>query len=84
LSRTGASTATIPLCSHASSPKPSTYLLETTLGPGTPFPTPKHPHLKRFLLSKSRCHIYFEMDEPKQMIRILHVWHGQRERPPKL
>ena len=59
-------------------------LLETTHSPGTPFPTAAHRSLKRLLLRKSRCHIYFEVDEPKQMIRILHIWDGRRERPPKL
>jgi len=59
-------------------------MLETTHSPGSPFPTPRRPHLKRVLLPKSRCHIYFEVDEPRQMIRILHVWDGRRERPPKL
>ncbi len=59
-------------------------LLETTPGPGAPFPTARHAHLKRLLLHKSRCHIYFEIDDAKQMIRILHVWDGRRERAPKL
>jgi len=59
-------------------------LLETTRSPGSPFPTARRPHLKRLLLRKSRCHIYFELDEPRQMIRILHIWDGRRARPPKL
>jgi hypothetical protein len=58
--------------------------LETTPGPGTPFPTPKRPALKRLLLPKSRCHVYFEIDLDKQVVRILHVWDGRRERAPKL
>lgn len=59
-------------------------LLETSRGPGSPFPTEKHPSLKRLLLRKSRCHIYFEIDDSKQMIQILHVWDGRRERAPKI
>ena len=58
--------------------------LETTQGVGSPFPTSRHPSLKRVLLSKSRCHVYFEIDEAKQIIRIVHVWDGRRERAPKL
>ena len=58
-------------------------LLETTPSPGAPFPTTRRPSLKRVLLRKSRCHIYFEVDE-KQTIQILHIWDGRRERPPKL
>ncbi len=48
-------------------------LLETTRSLGSPFPTARRPHLKRLLLRKSRCPIYFEIDEHGQMIRILHV-----------
>ena len=59
-------------------------LLETTRGPGSPFPTPRHPSLKRVLLRKSRCHLYFEIDDRSQTIQILHVWDGRRERTPKL
>jgi hypothetical protein len=58
--------------------------LETTPVPGAPFPTPKRPALKRLLLPTSRCHIYFEIDLDKQIVRILHVWDGRRERAPEL
>ena len=37
-------------------------LLETTPGPGAPFPTTRFPELKRILLPKSRCHIYFDKE----------------------
>jgi len=59
-------------------------LIETTQSPGAPFPTPRHPLLKRVLLRKSRCHLYFEIDDASQSIQILHVWDGRRERAPKL
>jgi hypothetical protein len=58
--------------------------MESVANPGTPFPTEKRPHLRRLLLSKSHSHIYFDIDERKQMIRILHVWDARRARPPKL
>lgn len=51
---------------------------------GVPFPTAKRPALRRLLLPKSRCHIYFEVDEANEAIHILHVWDGRRERGPKL
>jgi hypothetical protein len=51
---------------------------------GTAFPTSSRPKLKRVLLRKSRCHLYFEVDESRQAIQILHVWDGRRERTPKL
>ena len=59
-------------------------LLETTRSPGSPFPTTTHPGLKRILLPKSRCHLYFEIDERRQRIQILHMWDARRGRPPKL
>lgn len=58
--------------------------LETTFGVGAPFSTPRHPSLKRLLLPKSRCHVYFETDDAKQTIQILHIWDARRERAPKL
>jgi hypothetical protein len=58
--------------------------LEASGGVGSPFPTSKRPALKRVLLRKSRCHIYFEVDDVKLAIQILHIWHGRRERAPKL
>jgi hypothetical protein len=59
-------------------------LLEASGVPGSPFPTQKHPRLRRLLLRKSRCHLYFEIDAAHERIEILHVWDGRRERPPKL
>jgi len=59
-------------------------LLETTRSPGSPFPTKKHPKLKRLLLRKSRCHVYFEVDEARAVIEIVQIWDGRRGRLPKL
>jgi len=58
--------------------------LESTPTPGSPFPTAKRPALRRLLMPKSRCHVYFEIDDLKQIIQILHIWDGRRERAPKL
>ncbi|MFT3695464.1 MAG: type II toxin-antitoxin system RelE/ParE family toxin [Kofleriaceae bacterium] len=58
--------------------------LESMSTPGLPFPTNKRPRLRRMLMPKSRCHVYFEVDATKQTIQILHVWDGRRERAPKL
>lgn len=56
--------------------------LETTRGIGAAFPAARHPELRRAVLAKSRCHVYFERVE--EVIRILHVWDGRRGRPPQL
>jgi plasmid stabilization system protein ParE len=59
-------------------------LLETTQSPGAQCATKAHPGLKRILLRKSRCHVYFEINERKQRIQIISVWDARRGRPPKL
>ena len=58
--------------------------LESGTTPGAPFPTMKRPELRRLLLPKSRCHIYFEIDHVNEIIQILHVWDGRRERGPMI
>jgi len=58
--------------------------LETVSSPGTPCPTNRRPQLKRILLEKTKCHVYFVSDQNKQRIDVLHVWDGRRERLPAL
>ncbi|HTA89812.1 MAG TPA: hypothetical protein VK745_09565 [Polyangiaceae bacterium] len=58
--------------------------LETVSNAGTPCPTSRRPQLKRMLLEKTKCHLYFVSDERKQRIDVLHVWDGRRERLPML
>jgi hypothetical protein len=59
-------------------------LLESSNASGAPYPTLKRPALRRMLLRKSQCHLYFEIDESSGTIQILHIWDGRRERGPKL
>jgi plasmid stabilization system protein ParE len=58
--------------------------LETIPHLGTPRPTERRPLLKRLLLEKTKCHVYFEVDEQKEEIRILMIWGAPRGREPKL
>jgi len=60
------------------------HMLETTRSPGSPYRTRGHPKAKRILLRKSSCHVYFEVDEARQIIEILELWSAQRGRSPKL
>lgn len=46
--------------------------------------TARRPKLKRLLMEKSKCHIYFEVDERRETINVITIWNGQREREPKL
>lgn len=59
-------------------------LLATTRSPGSRYPRPGRPALKRLLLRKSYCHVYFTVDERRQVITILEVWDARRGGPPKL
>jgi hypothetical protein len=45
--------------------------LETVSNPGTPCPTNRRPHLKRMLLEKTGCHLYFVSNERNQRIDVL-------------
>jgi len=58
--------------------------LETVSSPGTPCGTPSRPGLRRLLLEKTKCHMYFFVNEQSQWIEVIQVWDGRRERPPKL
>jgi hypothetical protein len=58
--------------------------LESVNSPGTPCGTLKRPNLKRVLLEKTKCHVYFVVNERKQWIEVVQVWDGRREHPPAL
>ncbi|HKY38030.1 MAG TPA: hypothetical protein VJN18_18940 [Polyangiaceae bacterium] len=40
--------------------------LRTVSSPGTPSPTARRPQLRRMLLEKAKCHVYFVIDEREQ------------------
>lgn len=58
--------------------------LETIPHFGTPHPTAGRPQLMRLMLEKTKCHVYFEVDEKKAEIRVLMIWGAPRGREPKL
>jgi hypothetical protein len=58
--------------------------LETVSNPGTPCKSQRRPGLKRMLLEKTKCHVYFVVNERRQWLEVLDVWDGRREQPPKL
>jgi len=58
--------------------------LETIPHLGTPHPTERRPLLKRLMLEKTMCHVYFEVDEQKEEIQILMIGGAPRGREPKL
>ena len=58
--------------------------LETIPHFGTPHPTARRPRLMRLMLEKTKCHVYFEVDDKKAEIRILMIWGAPRGREPNL
>jgi len=40
--------------------------------------------MRRLLLEKSKCHVYFEVDEKQDVLTVIAVWNGQRGQEPKL
>lgn len=59
-------------------------ILGTVRIPGAPWPTSRRPRLRRLLLKKTNRHVYFEIFERKQVVRIVTVWGAPRKPPPKL
>jgi len=50
----------------------------------TPRSTPKRSTLRRFLMEKTKCHLYFEVDEKQRVVKVVAIWNGQRGHEPKL
>jgi plasmid stabilization system protein ParE len=53
-------------------------------GLGTSWPTEKRPDLRRVLMPRTRHHVYFRVDVPKQVVQVLAVWGTPRGRGPRL
>jgi hypothetical protein len=58
--------------------------LETVGNPGTPCGTVRRPGLKRMLVERTSCHVYFVVDIAQQRIDVLELWDARREKTPKL
>lgn len=35
-------------------------------------------------MEKSKCHLYFEVDEKREVLKVLTVWNAQRGQEPRL
>jgi hypothetical protein len=58
--------------------------LETVSNPGTPCATARRPKLRRMLLKRTKCHVYFVVDVAQQRIDVVELWDARREHLPKL
>jgi plasmid stabilization system protein ParE len=52
--------------------------------PGLGNATSRRPTLRRLLLPKSGCHIYFTVDPARRWIEIVDIWDARRVRSPRL
>ncbi len=53
-------------------------------GVGVGWPTRRRPDLRRILMPKTGNHVYFRVDEKKQLVSVLAVWGGPRGTTPQL
>jgi plasmid stabilization system protein ParE len=51
---------------------------------GTRKGTAKRPKRRRLLMEQSKCHLYFEVDEKRNVLNVITIWNGQRGQEPKL
>jgi plasmid stabilization system protein ParE len=51
---------------------------------GVAWPTPKRPSLRRILMPRTRNHVYFRVDEVRQVIRVLAIWGAPKGEGPRL
>lgn len=53
-------------------------------GAGVRWPTARRPTLRRILMPRTQNHVYFRVDEARQVVHVLAVWGAPRGQPPKL
>jgi plasmid stabilization system protein ParE len=51
---------------------------------GVRWPTPHRPRLRRLLMTRTKNHIYFVIDEATETVHVHAVWGAPRARAPKL
>ena len=40
------------------------------------------PDVRRILLARSQYHVYYVIDQPRRLIRVVSIWHTARSKPP--
>jgi plasmid stabilization system protein ParE len=59
-------------------------LLETSPLIGKLYPEAPVPEVRRFLIGRSRYHVYWEVDAASRTVTILAIWHAGRGSGPRL
>jgi hypothetical protein len=48
------------------------------------WPTARHPDLRRVLMPRTKHHLYFRVDVPRQVVQVLAIWGAPRGSGPML
>ena len=59
-------------------------LVRRNPGVGTSWPTDRRPDLRRVLMPRTKHHLYFRIDAPRQVVQVLAVWGAPRGSGPRL
>ena len=59
-------------------------LLRETPGAGASWPTARNPAIRRVLMTRTRSHVYFYLEERSGVVMVLAVWGAARGRGPRL
>jgi plasmid stabilization system protein ParE len=59
-------------------------LIALTPAAGEPWRSQKLPGVRRWLLEKTRYHVYYTADEESRTVTVRMVWYAGRKRGPKL
>ena len=51
---------------------------------GTPWKIQRGKVIRRWLLEKSKCHLYYRFERKQEVVVVMAVWDGRRRRPPSL
>ena len=51
---------------------------------GTPWKVQRGKVIRRWLLEKSKCHLYYRYESQQEAVIVMAVWDARRRRPPKL
>ncbi len=51
---------------------------------GAPWKVQRGKVIRRWLLEKSKCHLYYRYERKQEAVIVMAVWDGRRGRPPRL
>jgi hypothetical protein len=58
--------------------------LTTLPDSGAPWKVQRGKVIRRWLLEKSKCHLYYRFESKQEAVIVMAVWDGRRRHPPRL